>query len=77
VIELDADCCGIAGTYGIKKEKYEISMRVGERLFADVKAVEPNVAACDSETCRWQITHGSGVPAVHPVELLFRAYALI
>jgi glycerol-3-phosphate dehydrogenase subunit C len=75
-IELDADCCGIAGTYGIKKEKYEISMRVGERLFHDVKAVGPDLAACDSETCRWQITHGSGVPAVHPVELLYRAYGL-
>jgi glycerol-3-phosphate dehydrogenase subunit C len=76
VIELDADCCGIAGTYGIKKEKYEIAMRVGDRLFRDVQAVEPDVAACDSETCRWQIVHGSGVPAVHPVELLYRAYGL-
>ena len=33
MIELDADCCGIAGTYGLKKEKYDISMAVGKRLF--------------------------------------------
>jgi glycerol-3-phosphate dehydrogenase subunit C len=76
VIELDVDCCGIAGTYGLKKEKYEISMAVGERLFRDVRATDPDVAACDSETCRWQITHGTGVHAVHPVELLYRSYGL-
>ncbi len=76
VIELDADCCGIAGTYGLKHEKYDISMRVGERLFGLVRAAEPDVAACDSETCRWQITHGTGVRSVHPVELLHGAYGM-
>jgi glycerol-3-phosphate dehydrogenase subunit C len=76
VLELDADCCGIAGTYGLKKEKYEISMAVGERLFRDVRESGANLAVCDSETCRWQIEHGSGVHAVHPVELLYRSYGL-
>jgi glycerol-3-phosphate dehydrogenase subunit C len=76
VIELDVDCCGIAGTYGLKREKYEISMAVGERLFRELRESEADVAACDSETCRWQIEHGSGVHAVHPVELLYRAYGL-
>ncbi len=76
VIELDVDCCGIAGTYGLKREKYEISMAVGERLFSELREAHAGVAACDSETCRWQIEHGSGVRAVHPVELLYRAYGL-
>jgi glycerol-3-phosphate dehydrogenase subunit C len=76
VIELDADCCGVAGTYGLKKEKYDISMAVGSELFRQVRKTEPDLAACDSETCRWQIEHGTGVHAVHPVELLHRAYGL-
>jgi glycerol-3-phosphate dehydrogenase subunit C len=75
-IELDADCCGVAGTYGYKKEKYEISMTVGERLFNELRDSHGDVTACDSETCRWQIEHGSGTHAVHPVELLHRAYGL-
>jgi glycerol-3-phosphate dehydrogenase subunit C len=75
-IELDADCCGVAGTYGYKKEKYEISMSVGERLFNELRDSHGDVTACDSETCRWQIEHGSGTHAVHPVELLHRAYGL-
>ena len=75
-IELDVECCGIAGTYGVKKEKYDIAMSVGARLFRQVRESGAQVAACDSETCRWQITHGSGVSSVHPVELLHRAYGL-
>jgi glycerol-3-phosphate dehydrogenase subunit C len=75
-IELDAACCGIAGTYGIKKEKYEIGMTVGERLFDELRESNGDLAACDSETCRWQIEHASGMHAVHPVELLHRAYGL-
>jgi glycerol-3-phosphate dehydrogenase subunit C len=76
VIELDVDCCGIAGTYGLKKEKYEISMAVGEPLFTALRDAGGDLAACDSETCRWQIEHGAGVRSVHPVELLHRAYGL-
>jgi glycerol-3-phosphate dehydrogenase subunit C len=76
VLEQDVECCGIAGSYGVKKEKYEIAMDVGRRLFEQVRSSSADVAACDSETCRWQITHGSGVPTVHPIELLFRSYGL-
>jgi glycerol-3-phosphate dehydrogenase subunit C len=75
-IELDTYCCGVAGTYGLKREKYEISMAVGERLFRQVRETDADVAVCDSETCRWQIEHGSHVHAVHPIELLHRAYGL-
>lgn len=72
----DVACCGIAGTYGYKTEKYRIAMDVGRSLFDFVRDVGGPVAVCDSETCRWQITHGTGVPTVHPVELLAAAYGL-
>ncbi len=76
VAETDARCCGIAGTYGLKREKYEIAMAVGEPLFEQIRAAAPELVACDSETCRWQIEKASGLPAVHPVALLHRAYGL-
>lgn len=76
IIESRAACCGIAGTYGYKTEKYPIGMAVGKPLFEFVQAVNGPVAVCDSETCRWQITHGSSVPSVHPIELLAAAYGL-
>jgi glycerol-3-phosphate dehydrogenase subunit C len=76
VVELDRACCGIAGTYGLKREKYDIAMSVGSGLFSDIRGASPDAAVCDSETCRWQITHGTGATSVHPVEVLYRAYGL-
>jgi glycerol-3-phosphate dehydrogenase subunit C len=74
--QVDATCCGIAGTYGLKREKYEIAMAVGKRLFDRVRESGSDEAVCDSETCRWQITHATGVASLHPVEVLHRAYGL-
>lgn len=74
LVDSRANCCGIAGTYGYKKEKYDIAMEVGKSLFDFVREVKSPVSVCDSETCRWQITHATGIPAVHPVELLAAAY---
>ena len=73
----DAACCGIAGTYGYKVEKYQIAMDVGKPLFEQVAAVgAEKPVICDSETCRWQITHGTGARSIHPVHLLAAAYGL-
>lgn len=76
VIESGRACCGIAGTYGVKKEKYEIAQAVGAPLFEMVKENNEGLAACDTETCRWQIEKGSGVKTVHPIWLIHQALGL-
>jgi glycerol-3-phosphate dehydrogenase subunit C len=78
VRESHARCCGIAGTYGYKAEKYEIAMAVGDELFSFVREQDGQVTmtACDSETCRWQLEHGTDLPSRHPVEVLAAAYGL-
>lgn len=76
VVESGVACCGIAGTYGLKKEKYEVAQAVGKPLFDMVKATNPDLALCDTETCRWQIAQSSGVRTEHPVWMIHKAYGL-
>ncbi|MDR2930429.1 MAG: anaerobic glycerol-3-phosphate dehydrogenase subunit C [Propionibacteriaceae bacterium] len=76
VVDSDATCCGIAGTYGLKKEKYDVGQAVGKPLFDKVRDVNPKLAVCDTETCRWQIAAATGAKVVHPVWLLHQAYGL-
>jgi len=76
VEESGQPCCGIAGTYGLKKEKFDVAQAVGKPVFDHVKAVNPNLAACDTETCRWQIAKGTGAKVVHPVSLVHAALGL-
>ena len=42
MIDLDAGCCGMAGSFGYEVEHYEVSRLVGEqRLFPAVRARTP------------------------------------
>jgi glycerol-3-phosphate dehydrogenase subunit C len=70
-----AGCCGTAGTYGVKVEKYQIAMDVGRSLFDQVAETRPDFVVCDSETCRWHIARVTGLPVYHPVQVLDHAYA--
>jgi glycerol-3-phosphate dehydrogenase subunit C len=72
--ESSAACCGLAGSYGYKAERYQIAMDVGAGLFDFVRASGSDLAICDSEICRWQIAHGAGVEMQHPIEILREAY---
>jgi FAD/FMN-containing dehydrogenase/Fe-S oxidoreductase len=77
VVELDAGCCGMAGSFGFEAEHYDVSMAVGEdRLFPAVRA-EPSdtLIAASGVSCRQQIGHGTTRRAWHPVELLRAAAA--
>ncbi|MBR3744270.1 MAG: anaerobic glycerol-3-phosphate dehydrogenase subunit C [Bacteroidales bacterium] len=70
---LDSACCGIAGTYGFKRENYEASQAIGEPLFAQIRTVNPDVVACDCETCKWQIEMSTGYTVMNPISILAEA----
>ncbi len=72
-ILLDSNCCGISGTYGFKKENYEVSQAIGAPLFAQIKSVNPDVVACDCETCKWQIEMSTGYTVMNPISILAEA----
>ena len=77
-VDSDHDCCGAAGTYGLKAERWQIAQDVGAPLFDEGARARADAgasrAACDSETCRWQIEQSTGVPTVHPVTILAESY---
>ena len=66
----ESDCCGVAGTYGYDRDRYDIATAVGQTLIDRIADSAPDAVVCDSETCRWHITASTGVPCVHPVEIL-------
>jgi FAD/FMN-containing dehydrogenase/Fe-S oxidoreductase len=72
VIDLDAGCCGMAGSFGYEKEHYEVSRLVGEQqLFPALRAAPANAAVVASGfSCRMQIQHFTGRTALHPAQLL-------
>lgn len=73
LVELDSQCCGIAGTYGFKRENYPTSQSIGESLFAKIEASGCDVVSTDCETCKWQIEMSTTKKAIHPISILAEA----
>jgi len=70
---IDADCCGLGGTFGFKKEKYEISQEIGKDLAEAIDRLKPQIVLTDCEGCRMQIRHLTGLKVLHPVQILRHA----
>lgn len=73
-VELPASCCGLAGTYGYKREKYGIAREIGEDTFRRIREDHARTVISECEACRMQIEHHTGVATLHPVQVLNRAY---
>ena len=76
---IPSGCCGMAGSFGYEKEHYKTSLEIGEMiLFPAVrkavaaKGATPAIVAAPGTSCRQQILDGTGVKAVHPIEILYK-----
>ena len=67
---LDSQCCGIAGTYGFKKEHYSDSQKIGESLFRQIADLNVDMVATDCETCKWQIEMSANVLVENPISII-------
>lgn len=73
VDSLKGGCCGLAGSWGFEKGKYEISMDCGEQalLPAVRKADQQTVVVANGFSCKTQIEDaGTGRKALHVAELM-------
>jgi len=71
--ELEDGCCGIGGTFGFKAKNMGVSQDIGKPLFESIEASGAQMVVTECPTCKIQIMQGTGIPVIHPVELLRRA----
>ena len=72
VVDLDAGCCGMAGSFGYAREHYDVSKAIGERkLFPAVRNKPAGaIVVAAGTSCRHQIADFAGEAAIHPAVLL-------
>ncbi len=76
---IPSSCCGMAGSFGYEKEHYKTSLAIGEMLLFPTlrKAVAntsetPTLVSAPGTSCRQQILDGTGIHAVHPIEIMYQ-----
>lgn len=69
---LDAGCCGMAGSFGFEKEKYDISLACGERVLLPAvrSADEKTLIVANGYSCREQIEQTTQRQPLHLAEVL-------
>ena len=74
---VETSCCGMAGSFGYEAEHYEISMSMAElALLPALRKAPPDALfVADGTSCRGQIEHGAGRPAIHVARVLAEALA--
>jgi FAD/FMN-containing dehydrogenase/Fe-S oxidoreductase len=72
VTDLEAGCCGMAGSFGYTRDHYDVSSAIAERkLLPAVRAMAPgSVLVAAGLSCRHQVADLGGIEAQHPAVLL-------
>ncbi|MCX6168141.1 MAG: anaerobic glycerol-3-phosphate dehydrogenase subunit C [Ignavibacteriales bacterium] len=74
LVKIKDSCCGIAGTFGMKKENFELSMAIGSTLFSEIKKTKVDYALSGCGTCQIQIKQGTGLEVIHPIVLINQSF---
>ena len=72
IADLDAGCCGMAGSFGYTTGHYDVSKAIAERrLLPAVRKMQPgDVLVATGTSCRHQVAELEGTHAVHPAVLI-------
>jgi FAD/FMN-containing dehydrogenase/Fe-S oxidoreductase len=74
---IDVSCSGMAGTFGLKADNYDVSMRAGRPMLQELARPDIDLGSAECSSCRMQMEHGARRRSVHPVELMALAYGLM
>ena len=73
-VKVVEECSGHDGTWSMKKENFEASLKWGRRAFDQMAADEPNVACSDCPLAALQIEQGNGRRTLNPMQILAKSY---
>jgi len=68
------ECCGHDGTYAMKTESFDASIRIGQKSFKGMKAEKSEVWVTDCPLAALQFKQHAGVKPKHPMSVLAEAY---
>jgi len=76
-VEVIERCSGHDGTWGVKVEFFDLSMKIAAKAVREVEAVHADLVVSDCPLSGVQLTQaGGGKPTLHPIEVIRQAYGI-
>lgn len=77
ITDINAGCCGLAGTYGMQKKNFDLSVKIAKDMVEALNAVGPKHVMTECAACKMQIEELTGKKVIHPIKVLAKAYGLL
>ncbi|MFN5919464.1 MAG: FAD-binding and (Fe-S)-binding domain-containing protein, partial [Planctomycetota bacterium] len=74
VVHADAGCSGMAGVYGLKRDNYRTSLKVGWGLISTMQKTQAQIGSTECASCKLQMEQGVDKPTIPPIALMAYAY---
>jgi len=74
---IDEGSSGMAGAYGLTKENFRNSIRIGWGLISRMRAGDLHAGVTECSSCKMQMEQRSATPTLHPLKLLALSYGLL
>lgn len=74
---IEAGCSGMAGAFGLTRENFDTSLRIGAALIRRMQEPDLAIGCTECSSCKLQMEQGTASPTVHPLKLLALAYGLM
>jgi FAD/FMN-containing dehydrogenase/Fe-S oxidoreductase len=74
---IEEGCSGMAGAYGLTRENFRTSIRLGWGLISRMRGDEFDVGSTECSSCKIQMEQGTSSPTLHPLKLIALSYGLM
>lgn len=74
---IEKGCSGMAGAYGLTKDNFRTSVRIGWDLISRMREGDLALGTTECSSCKMQMEQGTPTPTIHPLKLMALSYGLM
>jgi Fe-S oxidoreductase len=74
---IEEGCSGMAGAWGLTRQNFRDSIRIGWGLISRMRAGDLVAGVTECSSCKMQMEQGTPTPTLHPLKLLALSYGLM
>ena len=76
ISDINSGCCGLAGTCGMQKKNYDLSIKIAGEMVDAIAAMDTEYVLTECSACKMQIEQLTDKKVLHPIRVLAAAYGL-
>jgi Fe-S oxidoreductase len=77
ITDINSGCCGLAGTVGLQKKNYDLSVTIAKEMTDALEKMDTEFVMTECSACKMQIEQLTNKKVYHPIKVLAQVYGLL